>query len=514
MHALSRGLAIGLVTAAIAASDPGLALGQEVLQVKLKVLEPKGPAPVEPTPEGEEPKPVEPEWPKFRAIALARPGLVAADFKLKELNTEPPKITDATKSVKFKESDEPMALVVLIQGNFRWMGNETYTDPNDPESGATYDGAFKGLPDAVDALAKAGPPKSKAALLVYADGKAVVKQPMSDAAALTGTAVGGQQEYSEYISKPLVVGLTEGWKLLVSQENAGHRKILVIFGDGNDDSEDITGELNKVLEDLKKAEVEVYSIYYTAVAEESPQGQQNMKKIGYERHYNATSRDNFASFANNIVEFIGAKYYVDFSGKGYDFDGSEIEFIVDAGGEESDPILIKLPIIETPDPPEETSWLWLWILIICLVAIIFLWLIIRWIKKRRKVPEEPMPMMEPPPAPMSNKTIMLGVGGQEDSMPIVGWVVPMSGPHAYQTFKLLQGATKLGTGGGAHIVIADGFMSTEHAEIVCSAAGFVLNDLGSTNGTFVNERRITSHELVDNDVFKVGKTDLKFKSIN
>jgi len=134
-------------------------------------------------------------------------------------------------------------------------------------------------------------------------------------------------------------------------------------------------------------------------------------------------------------------------------------------------------------------------------------------KRRQPVYEEPAPV-EAPVAPAPQRTIMLGVGGGEDSLPIVGWVVPMGGPNQFQTFKLGQGATKLGTGGASQVVVNDSFMSTEHAEIVCSASGFVLNDLGSTNGTYVNSRRVSSHELVDNDVFKLGKTDFKFKSIN
>ncbi len=90
----------------------------------------------------------------------------------------------------------------------------------------------------------------------------------------------------------------------------------------------------------------------------------------------------------------------------------------------------------------------------------------------------------------------------------------MDGPNQYQTFKLLQGPTRVGTGVDAHIVIGDEFMSLEHAEIICTQTGFVLNDLGSTNGTYLNNQRITSRELVDNDVFKLGQTDFKFKSIN
>jgi pSer/pThr/pTyr-binding forkhead associated (FHA) protein len=47
-----------------------------------------------------------------------------------------------------------------------------------------------------------------------------------------------------------------------------------------------------------------------------------------------------------------------------------------------------------------------------------------------------------------------------------------------------------------------------------SNAGFTLMDKGSTNGTMVLGKRVQAHELVDNDVFTLGKTDFKFKSIN
>jgi pSer/pThr/pTyr-binding forkhead associated (FHA) protein len=47
-----------------------------------------------------------------------------------------------------------------------------------------------------------------------------------------------------------------------------------------------------------------------------------------------------------------------------------------------------------------------------------------------------------------------------------------------------------------------------------SPNGFTLIDNNSTNGTFVNERRVQRHELIDNDVIKFGKTDCKFKTIN
>src|SRR3954467_5884620 len=44
---------------------------------------------------------------------------------------------------------------------------------------------------------------------------------------------------------------------------------------------------------------------------------------------------------------------------------------------------------------------------------------------------------------------------------------------------------------GVEIVLADPEVSRRHAAIRRSGAGVAIEDLGSTNGTFVNDRRIT-----------------------
>ncbi len=57
-------------------------------------------------------------------------------------------------------------------------------------------------------------------------------------------------------------------------------------------------------------------------------------------------------------------------------------------------------------------------------------------------------------------------------------------------------------------------MSTEHCQISCSPNGFTLIDGGSTNGSYVNDKRVSRHDLVDNDTITLGKTNFKFKSIS
>ncbi|HTE56142.1 MAG TPA: FHA domain-containing protein [Kofleriaceae bacterium] len=485
----------------------------EEASYRLKVVIPK-PKATTPAPDGEgTPPPADPNlidpangMPFVRAVIGGRVGLTAKDFLLKQTDAQPPLVIEAMKSVPYQQSDEPMALIVLVQGNFRWMGNETYTDAADPEAGSIYDGAFKGLGPAIDVLGKAGPPGSKASLLVYAEQKVIVKQAMGDAPSLNAGALGGQQDYGEFISKPLALGLTEAWKVLANMPD--FRKVLVVFGDGQDDKEDVSADLKKAISDLKEAGVEVYSVFYTNTPEDGPQGQQNMAKVGFTSHLNAQSRDSFASQAGLVVEEINAKYYVDFPGDKVQFDGATHEFVLAVGGEDKEPAQLSLPTVVKPVEEEGSLW-WVWLLVIVLlVALVVVIILIR-----RRQPVEEMPLA-PPPVLGPMKTIMLGVGGNEDSLPVVGWVVPLAGPNQFQTFKLMQGATKLGTGGESHVVVGDSFMSTEHAEIVCTAGGFTINDLGSTNGTYVNARRVSSQELVDNDVFKLGKTDFKFKSIN
>lgn len=55
-------------------------------------------------------------------------------------------------------------------------------------------------------------------------------------------------------------------------------------------------------------------------------------------------------------------------------------------------------------------------------------------------------------------------------------------------------------------------VSRRHAEIRPDGTGFVLVDLGSTNGTFVNGARVTQHRLVDGDRIGVGATVLDFRA--
>lgn len=53
-------------------------------------------------------------------------------------------------------------------------------------------------------------------------------------------------------------------------------------------------------------------------------------------------------------------------------------------------------------------------------------------------------------------------------------------------------------------------VSNFHAHIVCQLGHYFVEDLGSTNGTFVNDRKIGKWALSDNDLITIGKHSIVF----
>jgi hypothetical protein len=68
----------------------------------------------------------------------------------------------------------------------------------------------------------------------------------------------------------------------------------------------------------------------------------------------------------------------------------------------------------------------------------------------------------------------------------------------------------LGSDSDNDIQITSDFISRHHAQIVSSSTESVLGDLNSTNGTYVNSKRIKRHALHDGDSITIGKHRFKY----
>jgi predicted component of type VI protein secretion system len=72
-----------------------------------------------------------------------------------------------------------------------------------------------------------------------------------------------------------------------------------------------------------------------------------------------------------------------------------------------------------------------------------------------------------------------------------------------------EGEVVLGRSRECAVRLGDADTSRRHAKIVCSGGRFVLHDLGSTNGTFVNGERIGERELEPGDRLQIGEMGRK-----
>jgi two-component system, cell cycle response regulator len=81
------------------------------------------------------------------------------------------------------------------------------------------------------------------------------------------------------------------------------------------------------------------------------------------------------------------------------------------------------------------------------------------------------------------------------------------GLNAGEVFALDRAETILGRGRDANVGIDDVGISRRHARIARSEAGrYILEDLGSANGVFVNGRKVRRAELANGDRIQVGPT--------
>jgi ABC transport system ATP-binding/permease protein len=84
-------------------------------------------------------------------------------------------------------------------------------------------------------------------------------------------------------------------------------------------------------------------------------------------------------------------------------------------------------------------------------------------------------------------------------------VVMKEGPVIGEEFLLQQDDTVIGRATGSDIVIDSPGVSRRHAHILNVKNGYLLEDLGSSNGTYVNGRRLTAaHMLQPGDAIRLG----------
>ncbi len=167
------------------------------------------------------------------------------------------------------------------------------------------------------------------------------------------------------------------------------------------------------------------------------------------------------------------------------------------GAAPSSPNLSDMPPTEvTPkEPPKSAAPNYtLWILIGA-GALVLIGLIIALASRQPSAP--PAPAAPPPPAP--------GPVVQPPPVPSLRRLT-IHYPHGTQEVQLSPSPAPitLGRAPDNTIVISDSTVSSRHARLYLQGTQWYIQDLGSTNGTFVNNMRVTQHPVRIGDQIRLG----------
>jgi hypothetical protein len=121
-----------------------------------------------------------------------------------------------------------------------------------------------------------------------------------------------------------------------------------------------------------------------------------------------------------------------------------------------------------------------------------------------------------PPERLRRRGILDDDGDEEDvtvidreDTSLMGWLIVKSGPSLRRghILKIRSGAIYGRSRKHADVLIDDEKVSSKHALIKVKEEKFILVDLGSTNGTFVNGTELTGAiEIQENDEIRIGNT--------
>jgi hypothetical protein len=86
----------------------------------------------------------------------------------------------------------------------------------------------------------------------------------------------------------------------------------------------------------------------------------------------------------------------------------------------------------------------------------------------------------------------------------------LAGPHAGHSVQVPMGTPRtFGRSAQADVVLNDLYLSDVHFAVYCEAQGARVRDLGSHNGTFINDEPVQDRELRNGDRVTAGQTLLR-----
>jgi hypothetical protein len=122
------------------------------------------------------------------------------------------------------------------------------------------------------------------------------------------------------------------------------------------------------------------------------------------------------------------------------------------------------------------------------------------------------PAMQPPPVSTLPSGANTAGGGQKASVQTATRLVITSGPRQGTELALGRDPITIGRSSESGLVIRDDYTSTHHARLLLWNDEWMIQDLDSTNGTFLDGRRVTVPTQIPLDTpIKIGTTTFELR---
>ncbi len=97
----------------------------------------------------------------------------------------------------------------------------------------------------------------------------------------------------------------------------------------------------------------------------------------------------------------------------------------------------------------------------------------------------------------------------------IGQLMVVSGDERIkegQAIQLSKSSLIMGRDDGCDLILGDDYVSKHHAQVLIDKGRPMLEDLGSTNGTYLNGKKISRRMVLkDGDIIKIGGITLRFR---
>lgn len=302
------------------------------------------------------------------------------------------------------------------------------------------------------------------------------------------------------ISPPFYKYLKDIVYIIGEEQNLPRRKILLVVSDGLDSQIENSSYINKIIDEISQnanyARIKIYAVGFTPSDRRKLINLQSLSEKTGGIYRSPQTVSEIPSIIENIADEIKKQYVVTFVSD--EIDGGKpttfrMEVFVQGstkGAQYEEIILPKKPF----------PWLKTIIIVISsIVGLIILILFARalsgYLAERRRRREE--------------ERVLLAKE-EEYTGPFKGKLSITTGPLAGKIFYITQNVTNIGALEDNQIVIVDGSVSKKHASIRIEDLKYEISDLGSTNGVYVNGRKVLKQYLKDGDEIKLGTTTMAF----